>query len=208
MRRWTARSPAAPEVPAARARAGLTAERVTDAAVAIADAEGLDALTLARLAGELGVRTPSLYHHVAGLDGARRAVALRGLVELGDALRTAALGRSGPEALRTVAVAYRAYARAHPGSYAATQRSDLTHDPDLRAATDRVAEVVFAVLRHWEGDEDALVHLVRAVRSALHGFVVLETGRGFGLDAPVDASFDGLLALLLAGLDARPAGRD
>jgi AcrR family transcriptional regulator len=194
-------------VGAARARAGLDAERVADAAVAIADADGLDALTLARLAAELGVRTPSLYHHVAGLDGARRAVALRGLVELGEALRTAALGRSGPEALRAVAAAYRAYARAHPGAYAATQRSDLTHDPALRSATDRVVEVVLAVVRHWEDDEEALVHLVRAVRSALHGFVVLEAGRGFGLDAPVDVSFDGLVALLLAGLQAHGAGR-
>jgi hypothetical protein len=126
-------------------------------------------------------------------------------VGLGEALRTAALGRSGPEALRTVAAAYRAYARAHPGAYAAAQRSDLTHDPDLRSAADRVVEVVLAVVRHWEEDRERAVHLVRAVRSALHGFVVLEAGRGFGLDAPIDVSFDGLVALLVAGLDAHAA---
>lgn len=190
-----------------RARPGLDAERVADAAVAIADAEGFDALTLARLAAELGVRTPSLYHHVAGLDGARRAVALRGMRELGTALRSAAVGRSGPDAVRSIADAYRAYALAHPGAYTATQRTDLAQDDELRAAFARTVEVVFAVLRHWEADEERLVHLVRVVRSALHGFVTLESGRGFGMDVPLDVSFEQLLAFQLAGLDAHAAAR-
>jgi len=190
----------------ANPRPGLDAERVADAAVAIADARGFDALTLARLASELGVRTPSLYHHVAGLEGARRAVALRGMRELGTALRTAAMGRSGADALRSVAAAYRAYALAHPGAYAATQRTDLADGGELQAAAARTVAVVFAVLRHWESDEARLVHLVRAVRSALHGFVALESGRGFGMDAPVDRSFDELVVLVVAGLDAHAAG--
>ncbi|MDO9407615.1 TetR-like C-terminal domain-containing protein [Patulibacter sp.] len=190
-----------------RPRPGLDAERVTDAAVAIADADGFDALSLARLAAELGVRTPSLYHHVAGLDGARRAVALRGLRGLGTALRTAAVGRSGPDAVRELARAYRTWAVAHPGAYAATQRTDLAKDDELRAAFARAVEVVFAVLRHWEQDEERLVHLVRAVRSALHGFVLLESGRGFGMDASLDVSFDLLVAFQLAGLDAHAAAR-
>lgn len=192
---------------AARPRPGLDAERVAEAAVRVADAEGLHALTLSRLAAELGVRTPSLYHHVAGLDGARRAVALRGLRELGTALRSAAVGRSGADALRAVADAYHAYAVAHPGAYAATQRTDLATDDELRAAVARTSEVVFAVLRHWEQDEERLVHLVRGVRSALHGFVLLESAHGFGLDAPVDVSFAQLVAVQLAGLDAHAAGR-
>ncbi|HTC82023.1 MAG TPA: helix-turn-helix domain-containing protein, partial [Acidimicrobiia bacterium] len=35
------------------------------AALEIIDAEGLEALSLERLAKELGVRAPSLYHHFA-----------------------------------------------------------------------------------------------------------------------------------------------
>ncbi|WP_026912942.1 TetR-like C-terminal domain-containing protein [Patulibacter minatonensis] len=180
---------------------------MADAAVAIADAEGLAALTLSRLAAQLGVRTPSLYHHVDGLDGARRAVALRGLRDLGTALRDAAVGRSGPDALRAVADAYRAYALAHPGAYAATQRVVPAEDDELRAAAARATEVVFAVVRHWEDDEEELVHLVRAVRSALHGFVLLESGGGFGMPAPRDASFARLVDVQRAGLDAHAAGR-
>ena len=41
----------------------LSRERVVDTALAIIDASGLDALSLERLADELGVKAPSLYYH-------------------------------------------------------------------------------------------------------------------------------------------------
>ncbi|MFJ5231128.1 TetR/AcrR family transcriptional regulator C-terminal domain-containing protein [Kitasatospora sp. NPDC088391] len=48
---------------------GLTAERIVTAAVAVADAEGLEALSMRRVAAELGVATMSLYRHVPDKDG-------------------------------------------------------------------------------------------------------------------------------------------
>jgi len=50
------------------ARAPLTRERALDAAVALADREGLEALTMRRLAEVLGVEAMSLYHHVPNKD--------------------------------------------------------------------------------------------------------------------------------------------
>jgi len=56
----------------------LTRDQVLGAAVALADAEGLSAVTMRRLAGALGVEAMSLYHHVRGkealLDGAVEVV--------------------------------------------------------------------------------------------------------------------------------------
>ncbi|MGZ3638658.1 MAG: TetR family transcriptional regulator, partial [Ktedonobacterales bacterium] len=49
-------------------RVGLDQEAVIQAAADLVDAEGLDALSLARLAEKLGVRTPSLYNHISSLD--------------------------------------------------------------------------------------------------------------------------------------------
>src|SRR5204863_8542685 len=72
------------------ARAGLSAEAVVDAAAQLADREGLEAVTLARLAADAGVRPPSLYAHVDGLDDLRRRLAIRGARELAAALREAA----------------------------------------------------------------------------------------------------------------------
>jgi len=172
-----------------------------EAAARIADADGLDALTLARVAGELGVRTPSLYNHVGGLDDLRRGVALLGLGELTAALRAAAVGRSGADALHALAAAYRAYAAAHPGRYAAgAVAAPAPGDEEYAAAGAETIAVITAVLAAWElGDDDA-IHAVRAVRSALHGFVSLEAAGGFGLELDLDESYRRLVAALAGGL--------
>ncbi|HEX2188231.1 MAG TPA: hypothetical protein VHG51_05000, partial [Longimicrobiaceae bacterium] len=86
---------------------GLSAGDVVDAAADIADTETMGAVTLASVAGRLGVRSPSLYAHVDGLDGLRRLLALRAAAAMGEALRGAAEGRTGLVALREIAVAYR-----------------------------------------------------------------------------------------------------
>jgi TetR/AcrR family tetracycline transcriptional repressor len=48
----------------ARNREPLTRERVIDAALRVMDAEGLEAVTMRRVAREVGVEAMSLYHHV------------------------------------------------------------------------------------------------------------------------------------------------
>ncbi|ALO10189.1 TetR family transcriptional regulatory protein [Streptomyces venezuelae] len=45
---------------------GLTLDRIVATAVGLADAEGLDAVSMRRVAGELGVGTMSLYRYVPG----------------------------------------------------------------------------------------------------------------------------------------------
>lgn len=54
--------------PGTRAKPGLTAERIVTAAVALADADGLAAVSMARVARALGFTTMSLYRHVASKD--------------------------------------------------------------------------------------------------------------------------------------------
>ena len=45
---------------------GLTLERIVASAIAVADAEGLDAVSMRRVAAKLGVGTMSLYRYVPG----------------------------------------------------------------------------------------------------------------------------------------------
>ncbi|MFI5566859.1 TetR/AcrR family transcriptional regulator [Streptomyces sp. NPDC051740] len=56
------------ERPAPAPRTTLTARRIADAAVGIADAEGIDAVTMRRLAAELGVAPMAAYRYVSGKD--------------------------------------------------------------------------------------------------------------------------------------------
>jgi AcrR family transcriptional regulator len=183
-------------------RRGLDQAQVLDAAAAIADAEGLEAVTVARVAQELGIRPPSLYNHVAGRDALLRGIALRGLRDLGAAVRDAAVGRSGQEALLGFAAAYRDYAEAHPGTYAATVRAPAPDDAEHAAAAEAVVGVALAVLRAWGLEGDDAIHATRGLRAAVHGFVAIELAGGFGLPADRDESFARLVATLAAGLTA------
>jgi AcrR family transcriptional regulator len=181
-------------------RAGLSTAAVVGAAAELADAEGLEGLTLARIARAVGVRTPSLYNHVGSLEDVRRRVALVALREIGDALRDAAVGRARDDALVAMAHAYRSYARAHPGRYAATQRAPAAEDEELRTVASRAVDVLLAVLGGYGIEGEDAIHAARAVRSALHGFVTLEAGGGFGLPVELDESFDRMVAALARGL--------
>ena len=66
--------PAGSAAEATEARTPVTKDLLFRRALAIVDAEGLSALTMRRLAADLGVEAASLYHHVpnkqAVLDGA------------------------------------------------------------------------------------------------------------------------------------------
>jgi AcrR family transcriptional regulator len=186
-------------------RAGLDAEAVVDAAAALADSDGLDALTLSRLAGAVGVRPPSLYAHVESLEDLRARVGARGARELAGALGRAAEGRAGADALREVAHAYRAYAREHPGRYAAAQRSrEIRRNAEAAEASRRATDVVLAVLRGYGLSGEDAIHAARTIRVALHGFVSLEAGEGFAIELSLDDSFDRLVAALDRALRTTP----
>ncbi|MFF2820640.1 TetR/AcrR family transcriptional regulator, partial [Kitasatospora cineracea] len=103
------------------AHAGLTVERITRAAAELADRVGIEKVTVSALARQFGVKDASFYSHVKNLQEIRIRVALLASDELNQALAAAIAGRSGGEALTAFADAYRDYALAHPGRYAATQ---------------------------------------------------------------------------------------
>jgi AcrR family transcriptional regulator len=95
-----------------RARPPLSVERIALRAIAMADEQGLEALSMRRLADRLGVEAMSLYHHVPS-----KAALLEAMADQ--------LGRELPmppvvawrEALLAAAHAWRDLARRHPGAF-------------------------------------------------------------------------------------------
>lgn len=177
-------------------RAGLSTASVVDAAIDLVDERGRAALTLAAVASRTGVAAPSLYKHVRSLEALQQKVCARATAELAQALSTSVAGRSGEEALRCLADAYRDYALTHPGRYPMTQRVPDAKDPEHVAAGERTVEAVFAALRGYGLEGDEAIHATRAARSALHGFVSLEIDGGFGMPQDVGRSFERLVSAL------------
>ena len=175
------------------ARAGLTEILVIEEAERLADEVGLPQMTLAALAGRLGVRQPSLYKHIEGMDGLVRSISVRAKNELAYVLARAAVGRERAEALTSISHAYRGWALAHPGRYAAAQSAPAPGDTEDQAASLAVVQVATDILAGYKlGDDDA-IDATRALRSALHGFITLESSGGFGLPVDIDRSFQRLV---------------
>lgn len=172
------------------ARMRLNHETVVDGAVTLVNNEGSEALSLAELAARFRVRTPSLYNHVEGLDGLRRDLTMRALLELNRELRLAATGVAGKEALVAFAVGYRHFAHQNPGLYPFLLRSNEGEGEPISAAADELMQLMFAVLRGYALPRAEVIHAARFVRSAMHGFVSLEAAQGFGLPEDVDQSFE------------------
>ena len=146
------------------ARAGLTVDRVVEAAADLADEIGFEKVTLSALARHFGVKDASLYSHVRNLQDLRTRVALLAGGELIDGIAEAVAGRAGRDALAAFAGAYREYALDHPGRYAATQ---IPVDQDLVAASPafrRTAEITYGMLRAYGLDEPDLTDAVRLLR--------------------------------------------
>ena len=181
-------------------RAGLDQASVVEAAVKLIDEEGIEQLSLGRLAERLGVRTPSLYNHVAGLPGLKHDLTLYCLHDLLDLILRSTVGKSRAEAIFALADAYRAYAREAPGRYALTVQAPDPGDQEVQALAQQLVDVVRAVLAPYRLSEEVAIHAIRGLRSIVHGFISLEVAGGFAMPVDLDASFHWLINLFISGL--------
>jgi AcrR family transcriptional regulator len=184
-------------------RSGLDRAAVVEAAAELINTQGIEALSLSRLAKRLGVRTPSLYNHIDGLPGLQRQLALMNARTLGERLAEAAIGKSGPQALMALAQAHREYIKESSGVYMASLRAAGARDPvdaELQTAEERVVRVAMAVVDSFGLQGEDGLHAVRGLRSLVHGFATLEIAGGFGLPLDCDESFRRLVDMFIRGL--------
>lgn len=183
------------------ARNQINSERILQAAAEIMDAEGAGALTLHLLAQKLGIRSPSLYNHIEGLQDLRRRLSLKGLNLLHDKLMLAAVGRSGEEVIRELAKAYMDFARVHPGLYEATLLvTPEDADTEHTLVSQKLVDLVIQGLQAYRLKPDDAIHMARGLRSILHGFATLERQGGFGLPFDLDTSLRDTIEVFIAGL--------
>ena len=121
----------------------LTRARIVKEALAIVDAEGLDALSTRRLAHELAVKAPSLYNHFSTKEEILDAVGDSIIAEVDLSMFNGhRLGpEEWPEALRRWARAYRAALAAHPNIV-----PFLARGPGRRPAALKLADQVYGAL--------------------------------------------------------------
>ncbi|PBC64815.1 TetR family transcriptional regulator [Streptomyces sp. Tue6028] len=147
----------------------LTRERVLDTAASLVTQHGPDALTMRKLAAELGTAVTSIYWHVGNRESLLDALVERTVADLG-ALRPT--GRTPAQRIVSLARALRRQLRAHPHLVAMVHERGLTERMFLPARQALVREA------HAAGLEGArAAEVVRAVQFQVVGFVLVERNR-------------------------------
>jgi AcrR family transcriptional regulator len=188
-------------------RAGLTTEAVIERAAQLLDDQSGenqsgDGLNIAALADSLGVRPPSLYKHIDGIQGLRRGIMLKAKANLAHALGQAAIGRSREDAITSMSFAYRGWALQHPAQYSMTTHAPVSGDDEDAEVSSAIANVVYNILAGYRLEGDDAIDATRFLRSALHGFVDLETSRAFELPVDLERSFVKLVESITNSLAA------
>jgi len=171
-------------------------------ATEIADEQGLDQLSIGLLAEKLEVRPPSLYNHLDGLNELKQKLAIQGVKKLHEYMLQAAVGRSGDDAIRAISQAYLQLVREHPGLYDASTRFPDASDQELQQAQESVVQLVLQVLDAYHLQEEIAIHMVRGLRSILHGFSSIEQMGGFGMPLDINKSFSILINTFIEGIHA------
>jgi AcrR family transcriptional regulator len=155
----------------------LSRQRVLDAAVALADRDGVGALSMRKLAQELGVEAMSLYHHVAGKDAI-----LDGIVDVVFGEIELPSGDGGwKAAMRRRAVSAREALRRHPWATALMESRSTPGPANLRHH-----DAVLGVLRNAGFSVELAAHAYSLLDAYIYGFAVQESSLPF--DTPEETA--------------------
>ena len=148
-----------------RAKRGqLSRSRILAAALDLVDQDGLDALTMRRLADQLRVDPMSIYHYLDDKDAL-----LDGLAEaLWEQVELAGEKADWKQVLRSFAVSLRGLAHAHPQAYGLLCRACLTQ-PALRAM-----DVSLTALERAGLNRPRAAEMLRTLFSYAVGYGLLE----------------------------------
>jgi AcrR family transcriptional regulator len=170
-------------------RAPLSRERVLQAAIDLADAGGIEALSMRRLAQDLGVEAMSLYYHVANKNDI-----LDGIVDLVvSEFELPAPGADWKTAIRTTAVSAHEILVRHP--WAANL---VLSGAGVSEARLRYMDAILGSLRRAGFSADMTDHAYHALDSHIMGFTLWQVGMNLGSEDELRAMAGEFLARLSA----------
>ena len=154
--------------------------QIVAAARELLEQEGVEGLSMRRVAERVGIRAPSLYKHLPGKRALEAALISDGLAEWVDLAERAA--GENDDALDAVGQTYRSFAQKHPHLYRLMTERALPREALATGVEARAAQVMIDAAG---GD----ANLARALWAFAHGMAILELNQRFPPDADLDAAW-------------------
>jgi AcrR family transcriptional regulator len=168
-------------------RKPLSRDRILEAGLAIADEQGIDALSMRKLGQELGFEAMSLYNHVANKDDL-----LDGMVDLVLAEMDAPRPEEGFAGIRTAAISAHESLRRHP--WAASALMTPARVRPLRLA---FMDALLGALRGAGLSPETTYHAYHVIDAHIIGFSLWQSTHDFDLPEEVTADMRGFLDRML-----------
>jgi len=164
-----------------------SSDEIVSVAIDLIQHEGEEALTVARLAAELGIKAPSLYKHFSGRDAIIEQVERRVFAMLGEALR-GSIHSDSASSLYSACITHRKFAKEHARLYPllfSQSRLDGNEALDVRTQSAR------AIIELFKDDRpNVALSKARTITAYVHGFVTIEIAHGFQLGGDVESAFE------------------
>ena len=149
-------------------REKLSRDRVIDAALRVMDTDGLEAVSMRRIAREVGVEAMSLYNHVRDKDDLLEGIRLRVFSEFVfpdlDPTTRMRTGAGWPTSWRDLL-------KAHPNMLELLAEE---HEPPSSLEAFAAMEVALAVLRSMGVPDDEMVQVFHAFGGYIQGYTMME----------------------------------
>ena len=179
----------------------INTDEIVNTAIFILDHQGLENVTLKKIAADLNIKSPSLYNHIKNLDDVLLHAANKSLNNLYESLVKSVVGLQKDKALFALSNEYRAFFRSYPGQYSLIQKVNLWNKNNLSVLeSDKILQLLEKILAEYNITDINTTHFIRVWRSYIHGFLLLETNRAFGLNIDIDESFVYGLKVLITKL--------
>lgn len=173
---------------------------ILETARALIERAGVESLSLAQLASELGIKAPSLYRHIASKNALLKAVIEQTYMNLfrtyDEAFESAS--NDPKDQLLRIAQAHRGFVQTNPNTYMlafTTQNPELRTNPDILLDRAVFLQQIIAQISGQENSHPAL----RGLLAIVHGYVMLELNEQLQRGGDLSATFDAVVNAYLRG---------
>ncbi|MGG1687248.1 TetR/AcrR family transcriptional regulator [Pseudalkalibacillus sp. NRS-1564] len=179
----------------------ITKDIVIQEALDIAERESYSKVTMATIARRLSIKSPSLYNHFDGLNDIKNGMAVSALNQFFNWLSEKTEHQTeGRESILALTEAYITFALQHPGLYEATLMAANPLQSDVQEAGEAIVTLTMEAFEPYHLSEMERIHIVRGLRSFLHGMVDLYRKGSFQRPIALEESYRIIVETYLSGL--------